>query len=279
MKRLCTMLAALFCLSACQSGAEEPQPLPTPVWSDEFDGDALNLDNWTAMRGTGPEEGFPVQWGNNELQFYRAENAVVRDGQLAIQIKREDFGGMSYTSSRLTTTGKFAFAYGRVEAQMKLPTGTEGLWPALFLLPDGEPSDWRYGGWAASGELDVLEYRSRLPGEVSGAAHFGGAWPANLWESASYTFPEGTDAGAWHIYALDWSPEALIWYVDGIEFFRLDDWHSIANEQLYAKPAPFDTEFCLVVNAAVGGTFDGGREPDADFTEAEVLVDWIRVYQ
>ena len=250
-----------------------------PVWSDEFDGEAPDPSKWYAMTGTGPDEGYPAFWGNDEKQFYRAENALVRDGLLVIRISREDFGGMSYTSSRLTTSGLFSFTYGSVEARIKLPVEAEGIWPAFWLLPDGLPNEWSYGGWAASGEIDVMEYRSRIPYEVSGAAHFGGQWPAHTYESGIYYFPEGTDAGDWHVYGFEWFPDRMIWYVDGVEYFRLNDWYTIVSNREYGPPRPFDQPFCLILNVAVGGNFDGGREPGEDFTEAEMLVDWIRVYQ
>jgi beta-glucanase (GH16 family) len=249
------------------------------VWSDEFEGEELDNEKWLAMSGTGPEEGFPDFWGNEEKQAYRAENAQVRDGALVIKTKREDFGGMEYTSARLTTSGLYSFTYGFVEARIKLPAGYDGLWPALWMLPQGVPADWSYGIWAASGEIDILESKSRLPGEISAAAHFGGQWPANSVESGTYRFPDGTDAADWHIYGFEWFPDKMVWYADGTEYFRLENWHTIVNDRLYEKPKPFDKPFALTVNCAVGGVFDGGAVPADDFTESEVLVDWIRVYQ
>jgi beta-glucanase (GH16 family) len=265
-------------LSGCADQASQ-YTYTTPVWSDEFDATELDTAKWYAMTGTGPGEGYPEYWGNDEKQFYRAENAAVRDGHLVIQINREEYGGMGYTSARLTTAGLYAFTYGRVEARMKLPSGADGLWPAFWLLPDGKPDEWIYGTWAASGEIDIMENRSRQPGEVGGAAHFGGMWPANTSHSGSYAFPGGGRADGWHIYTLEWFPHRMIWYVDGEPYLWLNDWYTIVNGGEHGPPEPFDRPFCIIVNGTVGGNFDGGREPSEDFTNAEILVDWVRVYQ
>ena len=293
--RALLILLPLVGLAACTASAspqspapESPQaPLPSPsvgaaytelVWSDEFDGNTLDDAKWRAMIGTGPEEGYPDFWGNDEKQYYRAENASVLDGHLVIRIRREDFGGMKYTSARLTTSGLYAFTYGRVEARIKLPGGADGLWPAFWMLPDGQPGEWPYGTWAASGEIDVMEYKSRLPGEIGGAAHFGGPWPDNVSASGTYRFPDGQTGADWHVYGVERFPGAMVWYVDGVEYFRLEDWHTISGGRRQGPPQPFDQPFCLLLNGAVGGHFDGGRAPGADFAEAEILVDWIRVY-
>ena len=240
------------------------------VWHDEFDYiGPPDPNKWSAQAGG-------HGWGNNELQYYRAENAVVRDGNLVIRVLRENYGGMGYTSARITTSGLFSFTYGRIEARMKLPDDTEGIWPAFWLLPDGLPGDWKYGTWAASGEIDVMEYRSRLPREISGAAHFGGPWPNNVHRSGKYTFPEGASGADWNVYALEWYPDKMIWFVNDIEYFRLEEWYTTAHSDM---PAPFDAPFCIIINAAVGGDFDGRRRPNSDFSEAEILIDWIRVYE
>jgi beta-glucanase (GH16 family) len=213
-----------------------------------------------------------TQWGNEELQYYRRENSSVKDGCLSIIAKREDFGGMRYTSSRLYTAK--AFKYGKIVARIKLPKG-DGLWPAFWLLPRSSP----YGGWPASGEMDIMENRGRVPGEVSGAAHFARALNEDAYEVGAYKFPDGIDVASFHEYSLEWSPESLKWAVDGNIFLSLDDWSTVTDKGAINKPAPFDQEFYILFNLAVGGRFDGYTEPDDDFEEAEMLVDYVRVYE
>jgi len=249
------------------------------IWEDDFSGDEVNTENWRMMTGTGVSEGFPQFWGNNELQYYTAENAFVRNDQLVIRINRREYGGMAYTSARLTSSGSFSFTYGRVEARIKLPDNSYGIWPAFWMLPDGSPEEWEYGTWAASGELDIMENRSRIPKEVSCAAHYAGQWPDNLYSAGVFHFQEDKSVADFNIYTLEWFEDKLIWYVNGNEYFRLDDWFTVIDGELQGKPKPFDQPFCLILNAAVGGNFDGGIEPHDDFTEAEMIIDWVRVYQ
>jgi len=247
----------------------------TLIWSDEFDGKELDETKWRAMIGTGESEGYPPNWGNHELQYYTKENAFIRDGKLVISIKSKRHKNMSYTSSRLTTSDLFSFTYGRVEARIKLPDCEPGIWPAFWMLPDGLPTEWAYGTWAASGEIDIMEARSRIPDEISGAAHYGGKWPNNVYSVGSFSFPDSGSISDWNVYTIEWFPDKIIWYINGLEYFRLNDWHTTGE----SKPKPFDQPFCLILNVAVGGTFDGGRKPSANFEEAEMLVDWVRVYQ
>lgn len=278
-KNVCAVLGIVILLGVAGGSFASPLAYHRLVWSDEFTGDTLDTTKWRAMVGSGPEEGFPESWGNREMQYYRAENASVRDGNLVIRVCREDFENRGYTSARLTTSDLFSFTYGRVEACIKLPTGMEGLWPAFWLLPDGHPETWAYGGWAASGELDIMENRTRTSGEISAAAHFGGLWPANAYAAQTYRFAQTQSTADWHVYSLEWFPDQLIWYVDGQEYFRLEDWYIVEGDREHGPPKPYDTPFCILLNTAVGGNFDGGLHPGEDFIEAEMFVDWVRVYQ
>ncbi len=254
------------------------------VWSDEFDGDSLDTTKWDYQYGTGSQYGLDG-WGNSELQYYtdRTENVRVEDGKLIITaIKEEEkYEGMPYTSGRIRTMTNedealFSTTFGRVEARIKMPSG-EGLWPAFWMLPVDEDI---YGGWAASGEIDIMEARGRLPERAGGTAHYGKVWPNNVYNGEDYVFPEGTDITDYHIYALEWEPEALRWYVDGECFYTLDRWYSQGKYSAteYTRPAPFDVPFYILFNLAVGGTFD----PDANLDNAEypasMEVDFVRVY-
>lgn len=251
------------------------------VWNDEFDGEELDTTKWDYMYGNGGEYG-NSGWGNNEQQYYLAEeqNVRVEEGNLIITaIKEEKL--FPYTSARIrTVTNKgetlFATTYGRIEARIKLPVG-EGVWPAFWMLP---VDDSIYGGWAASGELDIMEAKGRLPGQMSGAAHFGRVWPNNTYQSGEYFFPEGTDITDYHVYAIEWEEDEIRWYVDDECYFTLTDWFSQdAKGNAYPEGAPFDVPFYILLNVAVGGNFD----PEANLKNTEfpveMKVDFVRVYQ
>lgn len=253
----------------------------TLVWNDEFDGTGSRLDTngvdlakWAYQQGTGSDYGLD-SWGNNELQFYKKENVKVEGGSLLVEAKPESFGGKTYTSGRLWTSPTFGKAYGKFEARIKLPAG-QGLWPAFWLMP----RDSEYGGWASSGEIDIMEARGRLPGTVDGTIHYGKGAPNNKATGSHYVFPEGEDFTDFHTYSLEWEPGELRWYVDGNLYQTINDWHSWGAGQpdKYAFPAPFDKEFYIIMNLAVGGNYDGGRLPDPNAFPATMEVDYVRVY-
>ena len=247
------------------------------VWADEFDGSALDSSKWNVQLGDGSAEGLPG-WGNAELQTYRAENIAVGDGHLAITARREDVDGHRYTSARITTAGKFHARYGRFEARLKTPPG-QGLWPAFWMLPERSP----YGTWAASGEIDIVEVYSRDPAPfVQGAAHYGMAWPLNVYSTGRF----GIDpADGFHVYAVEWDETGLRWFVDGAHFFtipRTTYWSYFRNPASNAHmaggdSAPFDQPFHLLLNLAVGGHLPG--DPDASAFPGQLLVDYVRAYQ
>lgn len=252
------------------------------VWNDEFDqsGDDLNdygvnLDNWGFQNGTGTEYGL-TDWGNNEQQYYQEQNATVQDGKLVIEAKKETVEGKPYTSTRLFTKDKFSQKYGKFEARMKLPLGN-GLWPAFWLLPETDI----YNGWAASGEIDIMEARGRIPNEIGGAIHYGGNWPNNKYSGGTYYFEEGTSISDFHVYSVEWEPGEIRWYVDGELFHTETNWYGQSNGQpaKYAFPAPFDQEFYILLNLAVGGHFDGGLIPEDSDLPAKMEVDYVRVYE
>lgn len=237
-------------------------------WSDEFDGTSVDTAKWNfENKGDG--------FGNNEAQYYRTQNATVENGNLVINAKKETYGGRSYTSAKLMS--KANFKYGKLEASIKLPLG-QGFWPAFWMMP----TDAVYGGWAASGELDIMEAKGRLPGNVGGTAHFGGAWPNNVYDSTNYYFPQGQDISGFHTYTVEWEPGELRWYVDGNLFKTLTNWYTKGanGEEKYSFPAPFDQDFYLILNLAIGGTFDGGLlPPDNLFPDnSKMYVDYVRVY-
>lgn len=248
------------------------------TWNDEFDGEVLDLAKWDYQYGNGGEYGISG-WGNNELQFYlgREENVCVEDGKLIITALKED---NIYTSGRIrtfTNRGEVLFAttYGRIEARIKCPTG-EGIWPAFWMLPVDESV---YGRWAASGEIDIMEAKGRLPQQIGGAAHYGRTWPDNDFSNQEYVFDEGEDITDFHVYAIEWEQDEIRWYVDEECYFVLTDWYSKnAKGELHPEGAPFDMPFYILLNMAVGGNFD----PEADVRNTEfpvqMEVDYVRVY-
>lgn len=254
------------------------------VWSDEFSKSKIDHSKWNFETGNWivDKDGNPVAagWGNNEKQFYtdKNENAFVKDGKLVIRAKKEQasdqFGTYDYTSAKLTTKGTFSKTYGRYEMRAKLPTG-KGLWPAFWMLPEED----RYGGWAASGEIDIMESWGSQPDKVAGTIHYGETWPNNKYTGKDYHFAEGDGIDKWHTYAVEWEPGEIRWYVDGQLYQTQNDWYAKeANKaSKYSYPAPFDQDFYLIMNLAVGGWFDGDVDETTPFP-AEMEVDYVRVF-
>ncbi len=246
----------------------------TLVWSDEFDGSSLNTSDWEYMIGNGDAYGIPG-WGNGELQYYtnRPVNISVSGGMLNIVALEEDYLGFDYTSARIRTRNNQDFLYGRFEARMKMPK-TQGVWPAFWMLPTNSP----YGGWAASGEIDIMETKNDAQ-IIGGALHFGGPWPENTFAVDFYS--PGTDFSAdFHTYRVDWEPDAIRWYVDDILYHTeiSNSWYSTAAPQ--NNRAPFDVPFHLLLNVAVGGGYPGPPDGSSVFSPATTTlqVDWVRVY-
>jgi beta-glucanase (GH16 family) len=234
------------------------------VWSDEFDGTQVNAANWSyQLMGDG---------GNNEWQYYtdRPANSWVANGILTIQANKEDYvvGSTTYhyTSARLRTAGKQDFLYGKLEARIKTPKG-QGIWPAFWMMP----TDSVYGGWAASGEIDIMESIGQAD-KAYGTLHYGGSWPDN---TNGGGFLSGTDfSQAFHVYTIEWEPTVFRWYVDGQLFFTKTDWWSSGG----AYPAPFNQRFHFILNVAVGGNWPGYPDATTVFPQ-QMQIDWIRVYQ
>lgn len=244
------------------------------VWSDEFNGDSLNLADWEYMIGDGCNYGI-CGWGNNELQYYRAENVTVQDGKLTIEAREESFGGKEFTSGRIRTYNKQDFLYGRMEAKIKVPTGG-GMWPAFWMMP----TDSVYGGWAASGEIDILETNNDTD-FIQGTIFYGGQWPDQVHTWGIYQ-PPGVDFSEdFHVYTLEWEPTVMRWYVDGVLYSTKtsDQWYSDGAPE--NDLAPFDQEFHFLLNTAVGGYYTGCTDPEcitAVFPQ-QMIIDWVRVYQ
>ena len=232
---------------------------PKLVWADEFDGTTLDLQKWTHQTGGGG-------WGNNELQHYRPENTTLENGLLKISAKRENFSGNAYTSSRIRSINKGDFTYGRMEARIKLPYG-QGIWPAFWMMP----TDDKYGSWPKSGELDIMEFIGREPKKIYGTIHFGPEWPNNKSSGGSYDAYREDFSKEYHIYAVEWEPNEIRWYIDDF-LYSTKRPTDVAPERW-----PFDQRFHFILNLAVGGTWPGS--PDGSTVFPQVLeVDYVRVY-
>ena len=265
--RACSVLA----LAGLAAGANAQQW--NLVWADEFDGTTLDSSNWSYQTGTGTAYGLPDGWGNNELQYYTnfSSNVSVSGGTLKIVAREQSFGGQDYTSGRIRTRGLHDFLYGRFEARLKIPS-TTGIWPAFWMLPTNSP----YGGWASSGEIDIME-SVNIADRIYGTLHFGAPWPNN--SANGNTVQNGTNFGQdFHTYAIEWEPDQIRWYLDGSLF------HIVTSDQWYSSQAtgnnraPFDVPFHILLNIAVGGNFPGNPNGSSVFPQT-MEVDYVRVYE
>ena len=249
------------------------------VWRDGFDGDRLDPAKWAREENN-------YGGGNYERQAYRVDEkyCFVKDGLLNVAVHRDphttsDNKTQPYSSARIRTRGRGDWRFGRFEVRAKVPAG-QGIWPAVWLLPTDSP----YGGWAAGGEIDLLESRGSATRETTGALHFGGAWPRNEFLAHAYEFPAEDAAEAFHVYALEWDADAIKWFVDGnlVQTRTNDEWFTEAAPN--DPSAPFDVPFHLLINVAVDGRFfenvdqQADRLPDDAFPQT-LLVDYVRVYQ
>lgn len=260
-----------------QPKPEDPDPeQPTPedgyklVWQDEFAGTALNTADWNY-------ELHQPGWVNSELQEYTdsPDNILVQDGKLVIKaIKTVDETGTHYTSGRINTQNKHDYKYGRFETRAKVPSG-KGFLPAFWMMPTDENL---YGQWPKCGELDIMEVLGDQTATTYGTLHFG---EPHTQKQGSYTLESGDFASEYHVYACEWEPSEIRFYVDGTLFYTVNDWFTKKNgfgEVTY--PAPYDQPFYMILNLAVGGNWPGNPEADAVFAEnAELSVDYVRVYQ
>ncbi|MBW8190604.1 family 16 glycosylhydrolase [Neiella marina] len=276
------------------------------VWSDEFDGNSIDDDKWN--HEVNCEGG-----GNNEKQCYTdsAENSYVADGYLHIVAQpAEDGAELPYTSARLTTQNIADWKYGRIEMRAKAPYG-QGSWPAFWMMP----SDSVYGGWPRSGEIDIFEAvnlkvsddEGNVESSIYGTLHYGQAWPDNSHTGAEYVSPNGNPADDFHTYAIEWQEGEIRWYMDNYLYAtqRASEPAYNADGEAYTlkhrgwftqqynpdgeletvwDASPFDQEFYLILNFAVGGdwpeyTNDTGID-EAAFAEGQsYIIDYVRVYE
>jgi beta-glucanase (GH16 family) len=230
------------------------------VWQDAFDGESIDAENWKFdIGGSG--------WGNNEWQFYtdRPENVRLENEMLVIEAREEKFVTRNYTSGRIKTQDLRAFTYGRVEARMKLPYGT-GIWPAFWMLGD----DIATTPWPRCGEIDIMEHIGRQPTHVYGTVH-GPGYSGSGGVGHYKTFPSGSLSDEFHVFAIEWEPDEIRWYVDDEQFFQLTP-KSVPGDWVYDHP------FFIIINLAVGGNWPGYPDETTVFPQY-LMVDYVRVYQ
>lgn len=228
-----------------------------PFWADEFDKDgAPDATKWGYDIGTGSGG-----WGNNELEYYtdRRTNSVVENGVLKIKAFKENYNGSAYTSARLLSKGKFAFTYGRVEVRAKLPA-QGGTWPAAWMLGNNIGT----AGWPACGEIDIMEHKGNDLNKIFGTLHYPGRFGGSADGSTRVIANATTE---FHVYSMEWNASSIKIFVDGQLY------HTVAN----SNSLPFNQDFFLLLNLAIGGSFAGDVDPA--FTSATYEVDYVRVYK
>lgn len=239
------------------------------VWNDEFEyNGSLDSTKWEYQIGNGGAYGIPG-WGNNELQYYTnsTNNVAVQNGVLRITASTVNYAQYEYTSGRVRTKDLGDFKYGIIEVCAKLPT-TLGTWPAIWMLPTDSP----YGGWPTGGEIDIME----AVGYETDTIHFNIHTENNNWGSGQSVGSSSTISNidsVYHAYAIKWTETDIIFYVDGIEHF------SYNPNNLSYQDWPFDTEFHLILNIAVGGSWGGGRGIEDGSWQDSMFIDYVRVYQ
>lgn len=233
------------------------------VWSDEFNGSALDENVWTIQTGGGG-------WGNQEAQHYtgRQENLRVEDGCLVIEARKEDYSGNEYTSARIMSKGKKEFTYGKLEASISLPSGG-GLWPAFWTLGSR-------GSWPNCGEIDIMEYVGNVPNRILGTLHT--VRDRSGSKSSKAYWGENIENN-FHTYGVEWTCEEISgkdvirFYVDGNIYSEQVE--SVIDDDEYW---PFNRPNYFIINMAVGGTL-GGEIHDIWSSPRLMKVDWVRVYQ
>ena len=271
------LLPILILFITCQEPkSSEKQPVVNEwdkegwalVWNDEFDGPALNLEKWSyEIGGHG--------WGNNELQYYSDDDstAFIQDGKLVIRADLVPQGTGSsdnlryFSSARLRTSGKGDWRYGRIEVKAKLALG-QGIWPAIWMLP----TDWMYGVWPESGEIDIMEHVGYDPGRVHGSIHTG-----------SYNHKINTQRGGsklldkisskFYVYAIEWYEDRIDFLIDDSKYFSFQN-----DGKNDFNTWPFNQRFHLLINIAVGGDWPGSPDETTQFP-TEMEVEYVRVYE
>ncbi len=233
------------------------------VWADEFNEAQLDTNKWNhEVNGDGG--------GNQELQYYVASknnSYTVANKYLVIKAIKQNYKGKMFTSARLNTKKKADWTYGRFDIRAKTPV-QQGVWPAIWMLP----TDWVYGSWPQSGEIDIMESIGHQPKTCYGTIHFGQAWPNNKHIGDTIETKQGDLSTTFHVYSVEWEPTEIRWYFDD-ELYCTKKNTDVAPERW-----PFDQQFHVILNLAIGGQWPGPPDEGTNFPKY-MFVDYVRVYQ
>jgi beta-glucanase (GH16 family) len=248
------------------TGFSTPLTYPgmTLVWGDEFSGTALDANVWNYETGNGSGG-----WGNNELEYYTnsTKNALVSNGNLIIEARKESIGGFNYSSARLTTANKKSFTYGRIDMRAKLPK-TKGIWPALWMLGNNVNTV----SWPACGEIDIMELLGQEPSKAYGTLHYGASSATHGSKGNSYTLSGSSFYDQFHVFSMEWVQDQIKLYVDNNLYL------TVTKADLGSNPYPFNAPFFFIFNVAVGGNWPGNPDATTTFPQ-RMIVDYVRVFQ
>ncbi len=274
MKKCTKYLLGMAVFAAAMSffACKQPQPATKSavpegmslVWADEFDYEgAPDESKWDYSLGN------INGWGNAEIQKYtkNKENVYVSKGVMTISALRTDPKSNSWTSARVKTQYKASWDHGYIEVCAKLPQGV-GTWPAIWMLPNAE----KYGGWPRSGEIDIMEMVGFDQDEIHTTIHTLAFNHKNNTQKTKHAKFKNTTT-QFHTYAIDWTEDYIKWIIDGEVFYEVENPHQSWQEW------PFDIPFYLIMNIAIDGTWGGQHGVDPKLMKADMVVDYVRVYQ
>lgn len=227
------------------------------VWADEFNNLSIpDSTKWNYDIGTGT-----WGWGNDEKEYYtnRTQNVRIDKGILKITALKESYNGSAYTSTRMLTRDIFNFTYGKIEVSAKLPEGI-GTWPAIWMLG----SNIKTAGWPQCGEIDIMEHKGSELNKIYSTLHY----PNHFGEKGDGSTSMIKDVTkTFHTYTAEWTANDIKFYVDNV----------ITKTFINSLTTPFNQDFHIILNLAMGGNFAGALDPL--ITNATMEVDYVRVYQ
>ena len=270
--RISILISFISLFFACNSNQNKSEDEVSPpydqlVWSEEFEGESLDMDKWSYSIG----DGCPhlCGWGNNELQYYtdKPKNVRLEDGVLILEVHKDSIGNRGFSSGKIHSRGNGSWKYGRFEVRAKLPN-TLGSWAAIWMLPEKH----NYGGWPKSGEMDIMEHVGWDPDSTLSTIHTGAFnHMIGTHKGASLYVPDCDET--FHVYSLHWEEEFLEFFVDDQSVFIFKNEHKTSEEW------PYDHPFYFIFNVAFGGNLGGKMGVDDSELPVKMEIDYARVYQ